>query len=85
MEVLLSFLIVAALSVTFVEGAGYLQVRPPTLGQCYYEDINTAHFSYNRTFCEGKNLSYYLKCQNSNTLVPREHVFVQFKVFSRNI
>ncbi|CAG2228283.1 Nacrein-like protein [Mytilus edulis] len=53
MEVLLSFFIVAALSVTFVDGAGYLQVRPPTLGQCYYEDINTAHFSYNRTFCEG--------------------------------
>ncbi|CAC5417803.1 CA [Mytilus coruscus] len=53
MEVLLSFLTVAALFFTFVDGAGYLQVRPPTLGQCYYEDINKAHFSYNRTFCEG--------------------------------
>ncbi|XP_052072505.1 nacrein-like protein [Mytilus californianus] len=53
MELVFLFATVAAVIVSFVDGAGYLQIRPPSLNQCCYEDINEAHFSYDRDFCEG--------------------------------
>ncbi|CAC5417806.1 Nacrein-like protein [Mytilus coruscus] len=53
MELVFLFATVAAVFVSFVDGAGYLQIRPPSLNQCCYEDINDAHFSYERDFCEG--------------------------------
>ncbi|XP_076107576.1 nacrein-like protein [Mytilus galloprovincialis] len=53
MELVFVLATVATLFVSFVDGAGYLQIRPPSAYQCCYEDINKAHFSYERDFCEG--------------------------------
>ncbi|XP_076107577.1 nacrein-like protein [Mytilus galloprovincialis] len=53
MELVFLFATVATVFVSFVDGAGYLQVRPPSANLCCYEDINQAHFSYDRDFCEG--------------------------------
>lgn len=46
----------AAVSVSFVDGVGYMGVRPPSLKQCCYKDIDKAHFSYDNNLCEGKIL-----------------------------
>ncbi|XP_063396065.1 nacrein-like protein [Mytilus trossulus] len=43
----------AAVSVSFVDGVGYMGVRPPSLKQCCYKDIDKAHFSYDNNLCEG--------------------------------
>ncbi|XP_055998766.1 nacrein-like protein [Ostrea edulis] len=39
--------------VGIVSGAGYEGKRPQSQGACYYDDINKAHFSYERDNCEG--------------------------------
>ncbi|CAC5417804.1 Nacrein-like protein [Mytilus coruscus] len=53
MELVFLIATVTSVFVSFVDGAGYLQIRPPSLKQCCYTDINKAHFSYDRDFCEG--------------------------------
>ncbi|XP_076105712.1 nacrein-like protein [Mytilus galloprovincialis] len=50
------FATVASVFVYFVDGDGYLQIRPPSADQCCYEDINIAHFSYERNLCEGPDV-----------------------------
>ncbi|XP_063396066.1 nacrein-like protein [Mytilus trossulus] len=50
------FATVASVFVSFVDGAGYLQIRPPSAKQCCYDNINIAHFSYERNQCEGPNV-----------------------------
>lgn len=42
--------------VGIVSGAGYEGKRPQSQGACYYDDINKAHFSYERDNCEGEKI-----------------------------
>lgn len=54
MAVLSQVLVCALLYIGTVNGAGYLSIRPRSSGLCYYENIEDAHFSYDRNDCEGK-------------------------------
>ncbi|XP_062591989.1 nacrein-like protein [Saccostrea cucullata] len=36
-----------------IQTAGYIGKRPASQGQCHYQNINSAHFSYDRNDCEG--------------------------------
>ncbi|XP_061196674.1 nacrein-like protein [Saccostrea echinata] len=36
-----------------IHGAGYIGKRPSSQGQCHYQNINAAHFSYEINHCEG--------------------------------
>ncbi|XP_056004185.1 nacrein-like protein [Ostrea edulis] len=53
MAVLSQVLVCALLYIGTVNGAGYLSIRPRSSGLCYYENIEDAHFSYDRNDCEG--------------------------------
>lgn len=49
----LSSVVLLWISLGTVLGAGFLGVRPQSNGDCRYDDINKAHFSYDQNHCEG--------------------------------
>lgn len=55
----LSSVVLLWISLGTVLGAGFLGVRPQSNGDCRYDDINKAHFSYDQNHCEGKSFLWF--------------------------